>query len=169
MLQPGMCSATTSESRTWLGPPGAAETQACTAFSAQTMRAGFDFQREIVQTGWRPPVMRQYDERESGRLHADARDCTVIMVHEGPAGLVDAEVAAVTALAARMGLTALPEAIVQHWLGHRNQFGQTADLIEVTPDKKVVWTFADHRTMKTISSVQLIDVAGDAIQGEILH
>ena len=29
------------------------------------------------------------DVRESGRLHAEARDCTVIMVHEGPAALVE--------------------------------------------------------------------------------
>ncbi len=28
MLQPGMCSATVSVSSTWLGPPGAAATQA---------------------------------------------------------------------------------------------------------------------------------------------
>ena len=132
-----------------------AEKQACTAFSAQTMRAGFDFQREIVQTGWRPPVMRQYDERESGRLHADARDCTVIMVHEGPAGLVDAEVAAVTALAARMGLTALPEAIVQHWLGHRNHVagwdailgrGMVADTVEVSAPWDLIAGIYDEAT-----------------------
>ena len=98
----------------------APERQALTAFAAKTMREGFEFQREIVQVGWRPPVMRQYDERESKRLHEDGRDCTVIMVHEGPAGLVEAEVAAVTALAGRMGLSPLPERIVSHWLGHRN-------------------------------------------------
>lgn len=98
----------------------AAETQAVTAFAASDMRAGFEFQREIVQVGWRPPVMRQYDERESKRLHEAGRDCTVIMVHEGPAALVAAEVTAVTALAGRMGLAPLPGAIVEHWLGHRN-------------------------------------------------
>ncbi len=118
-----------------------AEAQAVTAFAAQTMQQGFDFQREIVQTGWRPPVMRQYDVRESGRLHADAKDCTVIMVHEGPASLVAAETAAVTALAARMGLEPLPGTIVQHWLGHRNHVpgwdqilerGIVADTVEVS-------------------------------------
>ena len=98
----------------------AAEKQAVTAFAALDMRAGFEFQREIVQVGWRPPVMRQYDERESKRLHEQGRDCTVIMVHEGPAALVDAEVAAVTALASKMGLAPLPGVIVEHWLGHRN-------------------------------------------------
>jgi hypothetical protein len=33
----------------------------------------------------------------------------------------------------------------------------------------VVWTFADPKTMQTISSVQVLDVAGDAIAGTILH
>lgn len=98
----------------------APERQGLTAFAATTMQAGFDFQREIIQMGWRPPVMRQYDVRESTRLHEDGRDHTVIMVHEGPAGLVEAETAAVGALAARMGLTPLPARIVEHWLGHRN-------------------------------------------------
>jgi len=39
----------------------------------------------------------------------------------------------------------------------------------VTPEKKVVWTFADHKTMRTVSSVQLMDVPGDAARGEIRH
>jgi hypothetical protein len=53
-------------------------------------------------------------------------------------------------------------------IGH-NQFGKAPHLIEVTPDKKVVWTFQDHKTMKTISSVQILDVPGDPTVGEVLH
>ena len=57
------------------------------------------------------------------------------------------------------GLQRLPNGntIMANWLGH-NQFGQAPHLIEVTPDKKVVWTFADHKTMRTISNVQLLDL-----------
>ena len=98
----------------------AAESQSLTAFSTTTMQAGFDLQREIVQRGWRPPVMRQYDERETRRLHADAKDNALIMVHEGPSTLVAAEVAAVTGLAAEMGAHVLPTSIPEHWLSHRN-------------------------------------------------
>ncbi|MFO1014278.1 MAG: FAD-binding oxidoreductase [Caulobacteraceae bacterium] len=98
----------------------APEKQGLTAFAFPDMAAGFTAQREIVQRGWRPPVMRQYDERESRRLHDEARDHTLIMVHEGPAALVDAEVAAVTAIAVELGAALLPEAIPHHWLGHRN-------------------------------------------------
>ena len=42
-------------------------------------------------------------------------------------------------------------------------------MIEVTPDKKIIWTFADHETMKTISSIQLLDIPGDVTKGEIEH
>ena len=58
--------------------------------------------------------------------------------------------------------------VMTNWLGH-GQFGKAPHVIEVTPHKKVVWTFADHKTMKTISSIQLLDVPGDATRGEILH
>jgi hypothetical protein len=31
---------------------------------------------------------------------------------------------------------------------------------EVTRDKEVVWTFSDHKTMKTVSSIHLLNVPG---------
>lgn len=58
--------------------------------------------------------------------------------------------------------------VMSNWIGH-GQFGQAPHIIEVTPSKEVVWTFQDHKTMKTISSVQVLDVPGDAIKGEVLH
>jgi hypothetical protein len=68
------------------------------------------------------------------------------------------------------GLQRLPNGntVMSNWQGH-NQFGTGPHLIEVTPDKKVVWTFADHKTMRTISTVQLLDAPGDATLGEVLH
>jgi hypothetical protein len=68
------------------------------------------------------------------------------------------------------GLERLPNGntVISNWQGH-GQFGSGPHLIEVTPEKRVVWTFFDHQTMKTIASVQLLDVPGDAIQGEVLH
>ena len=68
------------------------------------------------------------------------------------------------------GLQRLPNGntLMSNWLGH-GHLGKSPHLIEVTPDKKVVWTFADHLLMKTIASVQLLDVKGDVTRGEILH
>lgn len=68
------------------------------------------------------------------------------------------------------GVQRLPNGntVMSNWLGH-GQFGKSAHLIEVTPDKQVVWTFADHQTMRTVSSIQLLDVPGDVTRGEIEH
>jgi hypothetical protein len=54
--------------------------------------------------------------------------------------------------------------VMTNWLGH-NQLGKAPHAIEITPDKKVVWTFADHVTMKTLSNIQLMDVE----DGELVH
>ncbi len=61
------------------------------------------------------------------------------------------------------GLQRLPNGntVMSNWLGHGN-LGKAPHIIEVTPDKKVVWTFFDHKTMKTVSSVYLLDVPGEA-------
>ena len=58
--------------------------------------------------------------------------------------------------------------LISNWLGH-GQFGKAPHLIEIAKDKRVVWTFADHQNLRTISSVQLLDVPGDATRGEIWH
>jgi hypothetical protein len=58
--------------------------------------------------------------------------------------------------------------VFSNWVGH-GEFGKAPHIIEVTPDKKVLWTFQDHKTMKTVSSVQLLDVPGDGTKGDLLH
>jgi hypothetical protein len=68
------------------------------------------------------------------------------------------------------GLHRLPNGntVMSNWLGH-GQFGKAPHLIEVTRDKRVVWTFADHAAMRTISSVEILDAAGGPLAGAILH
>jgi hypothetical protein len=51
------------------------------------------------------------------------------------------------------------DALMANWLGHGNQFGSTPDLIEVTPDKRVVWTFSGGHEIKTISSALILDTS----------
>lgn len=68
------------------------------------------------------------------------------------------------------GLHRLPDGntLMSNWVGH-GQFGKAPHLIEVTRDKKVVWTFADHQRFRTISSVQALDDPGDPVKGGVLH
>jgi len=58
--------------------------------------------------------------------------------------------------------------VLCNWLGH-NRLSKAPHVIEVTPDKKVVWKFSDHIHMKTIAGIQLLDVPGDVTIGEILR
>jgi hypothetical protein len=54
------------------------------------------------------------------------------------------------------------------YLGH-GHIGEQPMVLEVTPDKKVVWEFADHAHFKTINQVQSLEVPGDVTKGEILR
>lgn len=47
-----------------------------------------------------------------------------------------------------------------NWLGH-GHIGDGTHVVEVTPDKKVVWSNADHQAFKTMTSIVLLDVKGD--------
>jgi hypothetical protein len=42
------------------------------------------------------------------------------------------------------GDTNVTDTVMTNWLGH-GKFGTAPHMIEVTPEKKVVWTFADHK------------------------
>ena len=68
------------------------------------------------------------------------------------------------------GMQCLPNGnlVLTNWLGH-NQFGKAPHAFEITRDKKVVWIYKDYTVLKTISSIQLLDVPGNAITGEIFH
>jgi alkyldihydroxyacetonephosphate synthase len=99
------------------------EAQDFSAFFTTSMQQGFDFQRELIQRGWQPPVLRQYDGVEAQRsfpAQARADQGIVILVHEGPTTRVAAERAATEALARQMKLASAPAAATTHWLGHRN-------------------------------------------------
>ena len=147
----------------------APEANAVSCFEAPTMRAGFELQRQIVQRGWRPPVMRQYDERESRRQWADAKACLIMIAHEGPAALVAAERAAVAALAAGAGIATAPGEIVERWFEHRNSVpnwdallarGLVVDTVEVSAE----WTRIGEVYDDAVASLQQIEglIAGSA-------
>lgn len=99
------------------------EKQDYTAFYASNMESGFELQRYIIQHGWEPPVMRQYDASEVLRLfpdHARDDDCLLIMVHEGPAGKVESEIGEITEIATDLGCKPAETSVVEKWLEERN-------------------------------------------------
>lgn len=99
------------------------ESSVYSAFFAESLQQGLEAQRAIIQSGYTPVVMRQYDEMESARNFAEHhKDGTSLFfaVHEGPKGVVAAEVEGITAIALEHGLEAAPTEVVTEWMAHRN-------------------------------------------------
>lgn len=55
-----------------------------------------------------------------------------------------------------------------NYLGH-GHLGEQPHVFEVTRDKKIVWSFADHAHFKTVNQIQVLDVPGDPAKGEIFR
>jgi hypothetical protein len=51
--------------------------------------------------------------------------------------------------------------LINNWCGSRplEEWPQTVQVIEVTPDKKVVWALRDWSVLGPASSTQLLDIA----------
>jgi alkyldihydroxyacetonephosphate synthase len=119
------------------------EARVSAAYHLRDMRSGFDVQREILQAGWRPAVLRQYDEREVARLFAEQRKdelCLLLVLHEGPRERVEVERGAVERLVLAAGGLVAPAEATEHWLAERNhvptfksflESGVIVDTIEV--------------------------------------
>ncbi|HTV25355.1 MAG TPA: FAD-binding oxidoreductase [Polyangiaceae bacterium] len=132
------------------------EARACAAYHVPDMRAGFELQREILQVGWKPPVLRQYDAREVSRLFGNFRkdeQCLLLVLHEGPKERVDAERAAVERLALGMGGAVAPSEATEHWLAERNHVpsfksflenGVVVDTIEVAAPYARIGDLYEH-------------------------
>jgi hypothetical protein len=58
--------------------------------------------------------------------------------------------------------------LISNWLGH-GQFGKAPHLLEITPDKRIAWTYTNHTDMRTIATVQVLDADGQVLPGEMLR
>src|SRR5438128_12165247 len=88
------------------------------------MAAALDTVRRVLRVGWRPAVLRAYDQVETARQFAawaPADTCLLLVVPEGPGALVQAESGACAREAATGGGTAVGREPVAHWLEARNK------------------------------------------------
>ncbi len=100
------------------------ETRTLASFAFPTMAAALDTVRRVLRVGWRPAVLRAYDQVEAARqfsrwVPADA--CLLLVVCEGPGALVQAESGACAREAATGGGQAVGSEPVAHWLEARNK------------------------------------------------
>jgi alkyldihydroxyacetonephosphate synthase len=93
------------------------------AFHFSDFDAGLAAIRASLRAGWRPPVVRLYDARESSRGFPggcpDGR-ALLILLHEGPRAAVDAELRGVADLCRRAGGDEADPGLVDQWLARRN-------------------------------------------------
>ena len=101
--------------------------QARAAYSFDTVAAGLDACRRIIQRGARPAVLRLYDVPESKRNFELERNALIVL-DEGDELLVRANMAIVAEECA----SAIREddSHVEHWLGHRNNVSALTPLWE---------------------------------------
>ncbi|MEQ8842208.1 MAG: FAD-binding oxidoreductase [Acidimicrobiales bacterium] len=116
------------------------------AFHFADFDDGLDAIRRVMRAGWRPPVVRLYDGRESWRHFRDQMPkghAMLIFLHEGPPGLAPLEAAAVAGICTAGGGSVAPSEAVDGWFEHRNavpswdellRTGVVADTIEVATD-----------------------------------
>jgi alkyldihydroxyacetonephosphate synthase len=93
------------------------------AFHFADFAAGIDGIRRFIRDGWRPPVVRLYDARESERHFPEACPegrAMLILLHEGPAPLVSVQNEAVGRICAAAGGAAADPAAVSQWHEKRN-------------------------------------------------
>lgn len=113
------------------------------AVAFPSMQAGLQALREIMRAGWRPAVLRLYDEIEAGRSFAGAAsagESLLLVLTEGPDELAAAELAGATRVACAAGGRVVGSEPVDSWLHHRNAVpgfeyflkqGMIVDTIEV--------------------------------------
>jgi alkyldihydroxyacetonephosphate synthase len=103
------------------------------AFHFASFDAGLDAIRKLIRAGWRPPVVRLYDARESRRHFRDATPkgrAMLILLHEGPDAAVGVEIAEVTRSCVASEGSAADSAVVKQWLASRNHVPSFRSFLE---------------------------------------
>ena len=99
------------------------------AFGFTSFAAGLDACRKILRRGATPAVLRLYDEAESVRNFEQPGTNVLIVLDETDPALLDASLAVVDdECTSRSGAHELDVALVERWLGHRNDVSALAPL-----------------------------------------
>jgi alkyldihydroxyacetonephosphate synthase len=100
-----------------------------TAWGFPDFDSALDAMRRILQRGATPAVLRLYDGIESKRSYAtDGTTCVLLSMDEGDAALVDAMIGVVEAECS-IAAERLDDALVEKWLGHRNDVAALEQLV----------------------------------------
>ena len=96
------------------------------AFGFPSFADGLDACRRVLRRGASPAVLRLYDATESGRSFDRPDTCVLIVLDEADPALLDATLDVVDQECA--DAVPLDDALVERWLGHRNDVSALAPL-----------------------------------------
>jgi alkyldihydroxyacetonephosphate synthase len=137
--------------------------QARRAFGFSTFAAGLAACRKILRRGATPAVLRLYDEAESARNFEQPDTNVLIVLDETDPALLAATLSVVddecTPLA---GAQDLDVALVEHWLGHRNDVSALAPLWQAgivvdTAEISGPWAVLPRLFDEVVSALKSID------------
>lgn len=100
------------------------------AYAIQEMREGLKMIREIVQTGWKPAVIRLHDALEASMSYqefVEEGEAILLILCEGPEGLAQLEGKAIDTIVRKRGGRPLGEAPIEKWLEKRNEVSELDD------------------------------------------
>jgi alkyldihydroxyacetonephosphate synthase len=103
------------------------------SFSFSHFAAGLEAIRLLLRSGWRPAVVRLYDEVETQRHFPEASrgsNCLLLLLSEGPGAYTAAEAAAAAAACASCDGEAQGPEPVKHWLEERNRVPSFESFVE---------------------------------------
>jgi len=109
------------------------ESRKLQSFAFSDFHTGLDAVRLIVRAGWRPPVVRLYDETDTA-LHfgewARGNDCFLLLISEGSVSLASAEAEATHHECTALGGQPKGDRPVRHWLAERNNVPDLMQFID---------------------------------------
>jgi alkyldihydroxyacetonephosphate synthase len=107
--------------RVWLRTHPVPTHERRAAFAFGSFADGVEACRHVLRAGATPAVLRLYDAVESQRGQGgDGTQCMLLVLDEGHVDLVDATMSIVENAALDAGAQRMPEALVDAWMGHRN-------------------------------------------------
>jgi len=121
--------------------------------------------REIMTRGWRPPVIRLYDAKESHRHFGDScpkGQMMLIFLHEGEPETVHAEASGVAQLCESFNGAVADQKVVEQWFERRNEVPSFRSLIEQglivdTIEVGAVWSRLPDVYAQVIAAVAGVD------------
>jgi alkyldihydroxyacetonephosphate synthase len=103
------------------------------AFAFNDMNDGLKAIQSIVQSGWKPPVVRLYDPTETQRHFPNQfkhGQSSLFLIHEGPKDLVKVESNQCKTISKANGAKPVSSKLVEQWLNHRNKVPTFRELLE---------------------------------------